>query len=227
MRTKYRVVVIDCQTALVEGGFPDGEAIHLTATDYATGKVLLNEHILPTRHVIDWKTHIHGISEADVRRGNALGNTIVGPEAARLELWKFIDDQTVLVGHKMWRNLKLLRMFHSRIVDTAILAKEWSTYKNNINLYTLCLNTIKFETRNNDGHMQDSLENAMAIREVLIQCLGDPDILLGYKASCQERYKAARDEKKEKRRQAKEARQLKLANEKMAEADTDVEESKM
>jgi len=51
------------------------------------------------------------------------GKALDGWEAARQEVWKFIDADTIIIGHAVKNDLDVLGMIHHQIVDSAILAK--------------------------------------------------------------------------------------------------------
>lgn len=57
-----------------------------------------------------------------IRSGKALD----GWEAARQEVWKFVDADTIIIGHAIKNDLDVLGMIHHQIVDSAILTRNLS-----------------------------------------------------------------------------------------------------
>lgn len=51
------------------------------------------------------------------------GKALTGWEAARQEVWKFVDSDTIIIGHAVKNDLDVLGMIHHRIVDSAILTR--------------------------------------------------------------------------------------------------------
>ena len=94
-----------------------------------------------------------------------------GWEGAWLELWKYIDDNTILVGHALQHNLDALRIIHPHVVDSGILSGNaigirciwWG-------LQTLCFELLNFEIRKNKGGIHNCLEDVLATREVVLFC---------------------------------------------------------
>lgn len=69
----------------------------------------------PGLPITDARTHIHGISEAQITSATW---TLRHAQAALL---KICSDRTVLVGHSLHKDLRALKFSHSNVVDTAYL----------------------------------------------------------------------------------------------------------
>jgi len=119
---KFRAVVLDCEMAGIAGGA--GEAILLCVTDYVTGAVLLNRFVCPREKITQMRSSIHGISKSILDGAISQGQSLSGCEGARSELWKYIDDDTILVGHALQHDLDALRIIHPRVVDSGILSRN-------------------------------------------------------------------------------------------------------
>ena len=126
LRPKCPAVALDCEMADVIG--TDGfwrEVIKVSAVDFLSGETLLNTLVLPTAKVRRWKTEITGITNQMMMEAKARGQTVLGWAKARFELWQHIDASTVLIGQSLHHDLEVLGMLHTKIVDTAILAKGY------------------------------------------------------------------------------------------------------
>lgn len=166
---KFRAVTLDCEMAGVMGG--DNAVILICAADYFTGAILVNKFVIPEEKVIGWRTEIHGINKSTVLSASSRGQALAGWKGAREELWKCIDDETILVGHALQHDLHVLRMIHSRVVDSAILTRnavgighrQWG-------LQTLCEELVQIGIRNNSKEIHDCMEDVLATREVVLWC---------------------------------------------------------
>ncbi len=165
----FRAITLDCEMAEVEG--LGNEIILICAIDYFTGAVLLNKLVDPGLKVLDWRTKIHGITGSTMETAVSQGLALAGWTEARAELWKLIDQSTILVGHALQHDLDILRMVHTRVVDSAILSRNavgrhtprWALQK-------LCKEFLGLEIRNNTGGLHDCLEDVLATREVVLWC---------------------------------------------------------
>jgi len=157
------------------------EVILICAIDYFTGAVLLNKLVNPCERVYNWRTKIHGITDAKMRKAFLQGRDLAGWREARAELWKLIDQNTILVGHALHHDLDVLRMVHTRVVDSAILARNAvGMYSPQWGLQRLCKELLGLEIRNNIGGVHDCLEDVLATREVVLYCTQNKQRLEGW-----------------------------------------------
>ena len=102
------------------------------------------------------------------------GQALAGWAGARAELWKLIDQDTILIGHALQHDLDVLRMAHTRIVDSAILARNAvGTFKNDWGLQRLSKELLGVQIRDNEGAVHDCLEDVLATRAVVLCCVQD------------------------------------------------------
>ena len=175
LNPKFRAVVLDCEMAGVAGGA--NEAVSICAVDYLTGAVLLNKLVCPTGKVISWRSGTHGITKVAISAAVASGEALAGWEGARQEVWKLIDDSTILVGHALQHDLDVLRIIHHRVVDSAILAQNAVGSIRQWGLHALCTQLLHKEIRENDRGLHDCLEDVLATREVALLCTRDKERL--------------------------------------------------
>lgn len=166
---KLRAVALDCE--MVQIGIQN-ELIQLCAVDFLSGDVIINKLARPSGKVRRWHSNIHGITSAHVEAAISQGQALSGWKEAREELWKFIDKDTILVGHALYNDLGVLRIVHNRVVDSAILASGAVGQQNpQWGLETLCKELAGLKIRKNDRKTHDCLEDVMATREVVLWCL--------------------------------------------------------
>ena len=186
----------------VQGG--DCEVIHFSAADYFTGATLVNSLVRPKQRVVDWRTRYSGVTANAMAAAIAQGNTLNGWKGARDALWEHIDAETILVGHALQHDLDVLRMVHTRIVDSRILtqhavrpkcARSWS-------LKALCEAFLHVDIQNRGRRGHDCLEDALAAREVVLWCTRNQQELTewGIRVGEDERRKKAEQTKAQERR---------------------------
>lgn len=119
------------------------------------------------------------------------GPALNGWRAARTELARFVDAETVLVGHSLPFDLAALRVKgHENVVDSAILAcdavferkggkpRYWG-----MGLKDLCKSMLGLKIREagapgsgDDSGVHDGLEDVLASRAVVLCCLERPGV---------------------------------------------------
>ena len=173
-KMKARAVALDCEMASVQEG--GNEIVLLCAVDYLTGETLVDHLVQPTSRVIDWQTRWSGVTASMMADARSKGTTLNGWRGARDALWQHIDAETVLVGHALQHDLSVLRMIHTRVVDSAILtrnaagpecARTWA-------LKTLCKDFLGIDIQNRGRKGHDCLEDALATRQLVLWCMQNP-----------------------------------------------------
>lgn len=179
-RNPRKAVAIDCEMVGVEGGA--SELVSLTVVDFLTGEQIIHSLVKPRTPVVDWRTNIHGISPAMLTIARAKGLALDGWQTARTELFKHVDEDTVLVGHSLNYDLDVLHIHPARVVDSIILASDsiFSRKKGKprywgLGLKDVCSDLLGLKIRDNAGlgssKVHDALEDALAARELVLCCL--------------------------------------------------------
>lgn len=176
-------VVMDCEMAVVRTG--RGEVVSISVIDFFTGEVLLHSLVRPTGQIKHWKADIHGVTPAVMSVAKSQGAALDGCGATQTELWKHVNQDTILVGHSLQQKLCALRVIHTNVVDTAILTSEavfgrsaahfsrtWSLATLREDFFSLGL-----EKRAERPATRGGLEKAMTAREVAWWCLRNPTAL--------------------------------------------------
>ncbi|KAL2011457.1 hypothetical protein VTN00DRAFT_4175 [Thermoascus crustaceus] len=181
-------VALDCEMVGVGDG-KENELVQLCAVDFLTGEVLISKYILPTREVVDWRTAYSGVDKDLLEEKKAEGQTLDGWREARKELWKYIDEDTVLVGHSLNNDLGALKTIHHRVVDSAILTRKAvsSDANGSWRLRYLCRKLLG-KMIQNDASGHDCLEDTFAAREVILFCLLHPERLGDWAKTARPRY---------------------------------------
>ncbi|KAL9542245.1 hypothetical protein MBANPS3_008704 [Mucor bainieri] len=153
-RKRQRLVALDCEMGYTTAGM---ELIRLTAVDEDM-KVLVDELVLPYNMIVDLNSHYSGIT--------TLKGVKFDLDGLRKELFKHIDQDTIIVGHGLENDLNALRIVHTNIIDTVALFphKNGLPYRNSLRGLT-ATHLKKFIQTGTEGH--DSLEDASVCIELL------------------------------------------------------------
>ena len=151
----------------------------LCAVDCLTGETLINSFVRPDEPVLDWRTRFSGVSPAVMAAAQAECRALAGWEAARTMLFRHVDADTVIVGHSVNHDLRVLRISHTKIVDASILTGEAVVGVNNKikspwGLQQLCQDLLGLRIRDWRGGAHDCLEDTLAARELVLWCLRCP-----------------------------------------------------
>ena len=200
-----RAVVLDCEMVQVRRW--QREVAFLSAVDFLTGEVLINNYVQPTGKVTDWTTRISGITPAAMAEAVARGQALDGWQSARQELYKYIDAQTILIGHSLNHDLDVLGIYHSRVVDSVILASEAvfgyaSAFKRLYSLKTLSEAFLKLQIQT-DNHPHVCLEDTLATRDVVLSFLRNPGGLEMWAENAKAKYDAEQKQLEARRREKK------------------------
>lgn len=160
------------------------EVVRIAAVDIPTCRILISNLVCtdPDAQVADWRTKETGMSSfADMEEARKAGFKIFkGWTAARAALWKFIDSETIIVGHDLRRDLDAMRMIHGRAVDIAKVVEKaakgpLSTVQ--LSLESLARNYPGAVLKTNCASGRNVLACAFAVREVGLWILKNPEKL--------------------------------------------------
>ncbi|KAI1089238.1 ribonuclease H-like protein [Rostrohypoxylon terebratum] len=216
---KRKAIALDCEMVGVAGG--KDELAHLCAVDLFTGEVLINSLVDPTQPVKDYRTRWSGITLTKMVTAKASGKTLDGWPAAREKLFEFADEDTILVGHALQHDLRVLYIAHRRVLDSAVLVAEavfgraqrllrcWGLKNASQDILGIKIQTSKM------GH--DCLEDTLATRELVLWCLQNPEKLSQWGKDALAKYQEERRRIEERRRAKEKARKEKEERERRIE----------
>jgi len=189
-KKKRAAVALDCE--MVGAGTPGEPSTNhdalarLTVVDVLTKEVLIDDAYVGTapHEVHEWRTEYSGIRPEEYFPALERGGPGAFPDwrAARRALFDHIDKDTILVGHAMHNDLKVLRVRHSRCVDSSILTRERRVqlgvrypnyYKLKFLAMLLCDHNI--QRGGQEGHC--SREDALATIDVVHELLTSGDFI--------------------------------------------------
>ena len=143
------------------------ELIHLVAVDYFSGAQLINFLVKPTSQLSAYNTEWSGVTPQSMSIAVQTGDALNGWPKARSYLWNFMDRNTILVGHGLSNDLKVLHMLHTNIVDSEIAIHRRFGRKHSVK--NLCKEILGISVQEGDGVFGHSpVEDALASRELVI-----------------------------------------------------------
>ena len=172
---KRDAVVLDCEMVGVTGRC--SEAVRLCASDFITATVLVDIFIRPDHPVVDWRTKYSGVTEAIMMEAYQQGRVVDSWRVARDMLWSHINEDTILIGQNLWNDLNVLRMVHTRIIDSGLLASAATgpEARRTWGLKNLCSELLNIEIQNKGKQGHDCMEDCMATREVVLWIIRHPE----------------------------------------------------
>ena len=124
--------------------------------------VVVDELVMPKRDIIDYCTEFSGISE------DILTYTGASVQDVQQMLRRIIDHNTIIIGHSLDSDLKVLHLVHSRNIDTASLFPHPKGLPFKLGLKKLVADLLHKTIQNNSTAGHDSVEDAVfAFRLVL------------------------------------------------------------
>ncbi|KAG0370002.1 RNA exonuclease 3 [Mortierella sp. AD032] len=114
----HSVVAMDCEMCYTTGGF---ELIRISVVD-KLGKIIMDELVKPGHPVLDLNSRFSGIT--------SLEDAQLDLEQARRKFLELINRDTIIVGQSLENDFKVLRLVHTRVIDTAMLYPHPQAYLN-------------------------------------------------------------------------------------------------
>ncbi|ORZ11464.1 hypothetical protein BCR42DRAFT_421173 [Absidia repens] len=110
-KTSKKLLAMDCEMCR------SGRRLVLTKVALVDEdhRVLLNEFVMPDCPITDYVTDYSGVDEASLQ---GVTTTL---QDIQQQLLQYIDDDTILVGHGLVNDLRVLKMRHPHIIDTSVI----------------------------------------------------------------------------------------------------------
>ncbi|XP_029160555.1 putative exonuclease GOR [Nylanderia fulva] len=153
-KQNHTVYALDCEMCYTRHGF---ELIKVTVVNLC-GKIVYNKFVKPSSEIIDYNTRFSGITEQD------LLDVTTTFEDVQKELKTIIYAETIIFGHNLGSDFRMLRLFHDKIIDTSVLFPHSKPFPYCHSLKWLAkwkLNRIIQETH-------DSFEDACAVKDLVL-----------------------------------------------------------
>ncbi|KAI3915505.1 hypothetical protein MKW92_044724 [Papaver armeniacum] len=154
-----RMLSVDCEMVLCED---KTESLVQVCVVNRNLEVKLNELVKLDKPVMDYRTQIHGITVKDLERATC------SLEDIQKSMKKLLSDGVVLIGHSLDKDLKALKVDHSRVIDTSLIFKypEGHTHKRP-SLNHLCKTVLGYDLRESDAP-HNCLADAQAAMKLVL-----------------------------------------------------------
>lgn len=126
------------------------------------GEIILDELVLPSFPVLDLNTRFSGIS--DLSKAKLTLSDIQNKIAS------FCSSETILAGHGLENDLKVLRLIHTHVVDTAYIYPHIKGFPYRNSLRSLVTRYLgRFIQTSASGH--DSFEDTVSVVQLVKEYL--------------------------------------------------------
>ncbi|XP_055297902.1 uncharacterized protein LOC129566202 isoform X2 [Sitodiplosis mosellana] len=110
---ELNVFALDCEMCYTGKGL-EVTKVTLVSSD---GQKLYEKFVRPATKIIDYNTRFSGITKKDLATKNNLVATL--PEVQQ-DLLHFINADTILIGHALENDLRVLKIIHDNVIDTSV-----------------------------------------------------------------------------------------------------------
>lgn len=157
--TERNVYAMDCEMCYTGKGL-EVTKVTLVSSD---GQLVYEKFIRPATKIVDYNTRFSGIRQKDLARGSYVSTL---PEVQQ-DLLNYINADTILIGHALDNDLRVLKMIHNNVIDTSNVFPHHKGpgYKHSLRALTskYLSRTIQDST---DGH--NSFEDSRACLELML-----------------------------------------------------------
>lgn len=182
---RRKVVVISCGKVLLANGCE--EIVKIAAIDVLTGQILMDYFVCtdPKLEVKDWRPATTGLTcfkDFETYRLQKY-KVLKGWKSARAALSKYADGNTILVGHNLRVDQDALGIVHGRGIDLVILMEKAANgplSKAQVRLESLMRDLPQVMLKPGTRHGRDTLQDAFAIRELVLWYVKNKDKAVSY-----------------------------------------------
>jgi RNA exonuclease 1 len=126
------------------------------------GHLVYDSFVKPESHIIDYNTRFSGITADDLNE-----NATKSLRDVQNDLMGFINADTILVGHGLQNDLRVLRIIHANVVDTSIVFPHSNGLPYRRSLKSLVSQFLERDIQqDSSGHC--SFEDARACMELML-----------------------------------------------------------
>jgi len=125
------------------------------------GRLVYESYVQPDNEIVDYNTRYSGISERELSRKNSKALRDV-----QNDLMGFLEARSIVIGHGLENDLRVLQLVHGRVIDTAIVFMTRDGLRPP--LRQLARTRLGREIQSSEqGH--DSREDALACMELMLR----------------------------------------------------------
>ncbi|KAL0730000.1 hypothetical protein Bca4012_026093 [Brassica carinata] len=108
------MIAVDCEMVLCEDGT---EGLVRVGVVDRHGNVILDQFVKPDKPIVDYRTAITGVTAHDIE------SATVSVLDIQKELQPYLSNGAILVGHSLNKDMKVLKIDHPKVIDTALVFK--------------------------------------------------------------------------------------------------------
>ncbi|XP_058442711.1 serine-rich adhesin for platelets isoform X2 [Malaya genurostris] len=129
------IFALDCEMSYTGRGL-ELTKVTVVSTD---GSLVYEKIVKPDIEIVDYNTRYSGVTEADFAKP---GNYVT-LKRVQEDLLRFIYDDTILIGHAIENDLKVLKLIHKTVIDTSITFPHMNGFPFRQSLKSLTKNILK------------------------------------------------------------------------------------
>jgi RNA exonuclease 1 len=170
------VYALDCEMCFTGRGL-ELTKVTVIASD---GRLVYEKFVKPEAEIVDFNTRFSGITEKDLQQHHNLNhhsnnsnnkNTSNGAiktlKEVQKDLLEFIHADTILIGHSIDNDLRVLKIIHKTVIDTSISFPHYFGLPYRRSLKSLTKSFLKRDIQTSDaGH--SSFEDSRASLELIL-----------------------------------------------------------
>jgi len=153
------LIAVDCEMVDTCAG---KELARVSLVDY-NGRVLYDSIVLPENEIEDYLTQYSGITRKMMMECKKTFRE------AQKDILKFLDEESILVGHAIDNDLRCMKLIHNRIIDTSDIFPHPNGHPSKHSLVFLLQRVIRASLDREGGH--DSVDDARATLRVALKKL--------------------------------------------------------
>lgn len=157
---RYGVYALDCEMAFTKCGM---EVIKISVVQM-NGNIVYDHFVKPYNTIVDYGTEIHGITEQHLLNATKTLNDVHN------DLKEFIHAESIIVGHGVFNDLRIMRFIHKRVIDSSIVFSVKDRPRFCFSLKTLARHVLNREFRA-PGECHDSVQDASVAMEIILRKL--------------------------------------------------------
>lgn len=131
--TKRDIFAFDCEMCYTTSGF---ELTRITVVNFDE-KVVYDSLVKPDSEVVDYNTTYSGIT------AEQLDNVKTNLREVQAVLLSMFHADSILIGHSLESDMKVVKLLHNKIVDTSMLFPHKMGFPKKRALKTLCIENLK------------------------------------------------------------------------------------